>query len=606
MYQSFDVKSDKSYGQKHVPVLRAELKDRGLDGFFIPHADEYQNEYLPSFGERLCWATGFSGSAGTAIILSDRAVLFVDGRYTIQSREQVDADLFEFAHLVTDPPLKWIEKNLPSGAKLGYDPWLHTVEQVDDMKKACKKAGGELVACETSPIDTCWEDQPQKPLAQVVPHDVKFAGESSEAKRIKLGEDLKEKKLDAYVVTKPESVAWLLNVRGGDVSHTPLPLSRVILHADGQADFFVDSRKVSSDLERHLGNAITVHEEAEFGASLHALGSRQARVGIDAAAAPAWVFDQLEAANATTVRSSDPCVLPRSCKNEVEQEGMRQAHVRDGVAMAKFLAWMSVEAPKGELTEISAAQHLEGIRNSAPELTDLSFGTISASGPNAALPHYSVTEESNRRIELNSIYLVDSGGQYKDGTTDITRTIVVGTPTDEMKDRFTRVLKGHIGISDARFPEGTMGGQLDVLARTALWKAGLNYDHGTGHGVGSYLGVHEGPQSIAPGPRGVAHALKSGMILSNEPGYYKEGDYGIRIENLLLVTPLQDIGGDRPMHGFEPMTFAPIDLNLVVPSLLTEDERAWLNDYHAKVWEKVSPFVDEATKAWLKDATREV
>lgn len=606
MYQSFDVKSDKSFGQKHVPLLRAELKVLALDGFFIPHADEYQNEYLPSCGERLCWATGFSGSAGTAIILSDKAVLFIDGRYTIQSREQVDADLFEFAHLVTDPPLKWIEKNLPSGAKLGYDPWLHTIEQVEDMRKACKKAGAELIACETNPIDTCWDDQPEKPLAKVIPHEVAFAGESSESKRIKLGEDLKEKNIDAYVVTKPESVAWLLNVRGGDVSHTPLPLSRAILYADGQADFFVDSRKLAPELERHLGNAVTIQEETEFGASLRTLGGKRARVSFDPAAAPAWVYDQLEAANATVVRGKDPCVLPRSCKNEVEQEGMRQAHIRDGVAMAKFLAWMSVEAPKGKLTEISAAQHLEGIRDSASELTDLSFGTISASGPNAALPHYSVTEESNRRIELNSIYLVDSGGQYKDGTTDITRTIVVGTPTEEMKDRFTRVLKGHIGISDARFPEGTMGGQLDVLARAALWKAGLNYDHGTGHGVGSYLGVHEGPQSIAPGPRGVAHALKSGMILSNEPGYYKEGDYGIRIENLLLVTPLQDIGGDRPMHGFEPMTFAPIDLNLVVPSLLTDEEHTWLNEYHAKVWEKISPFVDDITKAWLKDATRAV
>lgn len=607
MFQSYDVKSDKSYGTKHVPLLRARLKALGLDGFIVPHADEYQNEYLPACGERLKWVSGFTGSAGAAIILQDRAVIFVDGRYTIQVRAQVDDTLFDFDDLVTNPPASWMEQNVPSGARLGYDPWLHGVDAVGGLKAAAKRAGIELVSLASNPIDECWEDRPEKPLALINPHSNEYAGQSSEEKRLAIGEELVKRKADAVVIAQPASIAWLMNIRGGDVSHSPLPLSRVIVNQDGTAGLFVDARKVTPELRAHLGNSITVRDEEDLGDVLAELGKAGKTVEADAGTAPAWVFERLTEGGATVKRVADPCVLPRAKKNKVEREGARQAHIRDGAAMTKFLCWLEEAAADGSHDEISVAKKLETFRCEDALLRDISFTTISAAGPNAAFPHYSVDTNSNRKLEPNSIYLVDSGGQYPDGTTDITRTVVIGTPTDEMKDRFTRVLKGHIGISSCRFPAGTAGGQLDILARHALWQAGFNFNHGTGHGVGSYLGVHEGPHNISPHKKAMDAPLAEGMIVSNEPGYYLEGHYGIRIENLILVSPLEEIdGGEVLMHRFENLTLCPIDLNLVDKSLMSDAEITWLNGYHAQVRAIIGPLVEGKTKDWLENATRAI
>lgn len=607
MFQSYDIKSDKTFGQRHLPALRAELKARGLDGFLIPHADEYQNEYLPPRGERLQWLTGFAGSAGFAIVLTDKAALFVDGRYTIQAAEQTDMDLFEQRHLVSEPPHQWIGSKLSAGQKIGYDPWLFTIGQVEQFASACKAAGAELVACATNPIDVAWEGQPDWPETPVVPHDVKYAGESSESKRLRIGEELSKRGADASVLTQPASLGWMFNVRGGDVAHSPLPLGRAVLHKDGTAELFINEAKISDALLTHLGNSVHVKSEAEFAAALAQLGADNKTVEADPASAPAWVFARLSEAGAKSKRHDDPCILPRAQKNKTEQEGARACHIRDGAAIAKFLAWLETDAPKGALDEIEASKKLEAFRVEGGELKDISFTTISAAGPNAALPHYSVDTGSNRKLEDGGIYLVDSGGQYLDGTTDITRTVAVGTPSAEMKDRFTRVLKGHIALSMCRFPAGTSGGQIDILARHALWQGGFDFDHGTGHGVGSYLGVHEGPQSISGAPKAATVALREGMILSNEPGYYKEGHYGIRIENLMIVTPAEKIkGGDRPMHGFETVTLAPIDLNLIEPALMSEDEITWLNAYHARVRETIGKDLQGETKVWLENATRPI
>ncbi|TNE58555.1 MAG: aminopeptidase P family protein [Alphaproteobacteria bacterium] len=607
MFQSYDIKSDKTFGQRHLPKLRAALKELGLDAFLVPHADEYQNEYLPACGERLMWLTGFSGSAGAAIVMADKAAIFVDGRYTVQAGEQVDLELFEQRSLVTEPPHEWLQENISKGMKVGYDAWLYTVDQVELFRKACTAKGAELVAVSPNPIDTAWEDRPAAPVTPMVPHDISYAGEPSDKKRLTIGEKLSERGSDAVVITQPMSIAWLFNVRGQDVSHSPLSLAWGILKNDGTADLFVNPDKISEGLVQHLGNAVTLKTEGEFAPSLKALGEAGLTVEMDAGIAPSWVFDQLKAAGATIKRAQDPCVLPRALKNETERQGARDAHIRDGVAITKYLCWLESEAPKGELTEISAAQRLEEFRKESAELKDISFTTISAAGPHAALPHYSVDVESNRPLKLNEIYLVDSGGQYLDGTTDITRTIIVGIPSEEMKDRFTRVLKGHIQLSMARFPAGTSGAQLDLLARAALWNGGYDFDHGTGHGVGSYLGVHEGPQSISGHPKAAQVPLREGMLVSNEPGYYKVGHYGIRIENLILVTPLEDVpGGDRPMHGFETVTLAPIDRNLIDAAMLSPEEKAWLNGYHMQVRETLSPLLDETTKEWLAKATAEV
>jgi Xaa-Pro aminopeptidase len=586
--------------RERLKSLRSELARQRLDGFIVPHSDEFQNEYLPPSAERLAWLTGFTGSAGVAVVLADNAAVFTDGRYTLQVREQVDAALYDVRHITEEPPKDWIAGNLPEGGRLGYDPWLHTDKALETWREAAEKAGGELVAAERNALDAVWSDRPAEPAAPVVPHDLVFTGESSAAKRKRVGEALPEKGADAAVITAPDSIAWLLNVRGGDVNHTPLPLSFAILYANGRVEWFVDPAKTSPELAACLGDEVTVRGRDEFEPALWALGN--SRVLADPAGTAALVLDHLGKAGAKIVKEPDPCQLPKACKNEVEIAGARAAHRRDGAALTHFMAWLAAEAQKGSVTEITAAERLRALRFEGENIRDMSFRTISGSGPNGAIVHYSVTPDSDRTLQNGELYLVDSGAQYLDGTTDVTRTVAIGEPTPEMRDRFTRVLKGHIAIATARFPEGTTGSQLDALARAALWQAGLDYDHGTGHGVGSYLGVHEGPQRISKIANTVA--LKPGMIVSNEPGYYKEGAYGIRIENLVTVVPVEIDGAEKAMLGFETLTLAPIDLNLVDAALLSPAEAEWLNAYHARVRGTLAPLVDPTTAAWLEQATQ--
>jgi Xaa-Pro aminopeptidase len=601
-FQVFDDLSDAATCAPRLKALRDELARRGLDGFVVPHSDEYGGEYLPKRAERLAWLTAFTGSAGAAVVLKDKAAVFVDGRYTLQVRQQTDTKLFEPRDLVGEGPAGYIEKQVPKGAKLGYDPWLHTQAGIEHLRKAAEKAGVTLTPTDGNPIDAVWADQPDAPTAKAKPHAMNLAGESAQSKRTRIAEDIKAKGADAAVITLSDSICWLLNIRGQDVPHTPFALSFAIQHADGSADLFMDAKKSSPELVQHLGNAVRLHAPDAFASALDDLKGKT--VLADPGASAAAIFDRLAAAGATVSRGSDPCQLPKACKNPVEIEGARKAHIRDGAALTKFLAWMAREAPGGELTEIDAAEMLEGFRRETGALTDLSFDSISGAAPHAALPHYRVTRSSNRKINRDEIYLIDSGGQYPDGTTDVTRTMIAGTPTAEMKDRFTRVLKGHISLATARFPDGTTGAQLDTLARRPLWDAGCDYDHGTGHGVGSYLSVHEGPQSISKRP--ITQPLKPGMICSNEPGYYKEKQYGIRIENLVVVGEPKDAGGDRKVMEFETITLAPIDLNLVEPALLAPEEKDWLNAYHARVRETLEPLVDGETKAWLIEATRAI
>ncbi|HWA90565.1 MAG TPA: aminopeptidase P family protein [Rhizomicrobium sp.] len=604
-FQTFDDRSDAATCAPRLAALRAELAKRGLDGFVVPHSDEYQSEYLPECNERLAWLTAFTGSAGAAVVLKDKAAVFADGRYTLQVRQQTDTKQFEPRDLIAEGPNAWLEANASKGAKIGFDPWVHSAASADALRLSVAKAGAELVPVDGNPIDAVWDGRPAAPAAKAVPHAMALAGESSEAKRTRIAEDIKKQGADAAVVSLSDSICWLLNMRGGDTPHTPFVLSYAILNSDGSTDLFMDERKSSPELVKHLGNAVRVRAPEEFAPALDALK------GKTVIADPSWTaaaaFMRLEKAGAAIKRAADPCQLPKACKNRIEIEGARKAHVRDGAALTRFLAWMAREAPKGHLTEIEAAEALEGYRRQEGSLTDLSFDSISGAAPHAALPHYRVTTSSNRKINRDEIYLIDSGGQYPDGTTDVTRTMIVGQPTAEMKDRFTRVLKGHIALATMRFPEGTTGAALDGFARKFLWDAGLDYDHGTGHGVGSYLSVHEGPQNISKRP--VGQGLMPGMICSNEPGYYKEGEYGIRIENLIVVTEAAPVSGgdrERKFMEFETITLAPIDIDLIEPSLLTEDERGWLNAYHRRVYETLSPLVDDETRHWLADVTRNI
>jgi Xaa-Pro aminopeptidase len=586
---------------ERLGCLRKELAARGLDGFIVPRADEHQGEYVPPRGQRLAWLTGFTGSAGLTIVLRERAALFVDGRYTLQAAAQVDTELLEIHHLIDEPPAQWVATALTPGAVLAYDPWLHTPHEVERFRTAAEKAGAVLRAVSDNPLDRVWPGQPAAPIAPVVPHPDHFAGESAQSKRTRLGRALQGEGIAAVVLTMPESIAWLLNIRGGDVPHTPLPLSFAILRQDGSVTLFIDRRKLAPSLERHLGNQVTIGPPEGLGPALDDLASAGARVQVDPATAAAWVFDRLDAANAKIHRAADPCLLPKACKNSAEVEGTRAAHRRDGAALTRFLAWLAREAPNGRLSEIAASDRLEAFRRANVNFRDLSFPTISGAGSNGAIVHYRAMPETEKRLEPGTLYLLDSGAQYLDGTTDVTRTIAIGEPSREMRDRFTRVLKGHIALALARFPKGTTGTQLDGFARRALWQEGLDYDHGTGHGVGSYLGVHEGPQRISKAING--QALLPGMIVSNEPGYYKTGDYGIRIENLVLVQP-SEAAAEREMLGFETLTLAPIDRNLIDHSLLEDEEVAWLDAYHARVRETLSPIVDQDTAHWLAEVTR--
>ena len=595
----------KESSAKKLAALRAELDRQNVAGFIVPRADEHQGEYVPASAARLGWLTGFTGSAGLAVVLHDKAAVFVDGRYTLQAEAQVDGALYERRHMVEQPATDWIAANLKAGERLGYDPWLLTPGEVERYHAACVRAGGTLAALAANPVDAIWRDRPAPPMTPAAPQPLEFAGKSSDDKRRELAQRLVSDKLDAAVLTAPDSIAWLLNIRGGDVEYSPLPLSFALLHANASVDLFIDRRKLSPELARHLGNQVRHSEPAELGAALAALGRAKKRVLADPTTCASWTFDRLSEAGATVQRGADPCQLPKACKNAAELAGTRQAHRRDGAALTRFLAWLAREAPGGKLTEIAASDRLEHFRHEGEHFKGLSFPTISGAGANGAIVHYRASRESERRLEAGTLYLVDSGAQYLDGTTDVTRTVAIGKPSAEMRDRFTRVLKGHIALASCRFPQGTTGSQLDTLARTPLWEAGLDYDHGTGHGVGSYLGVHEGPQRISKTPN--AQPLLPGMIVSDEPGYYKTGEYGIRIENLVVVTSLDGkAAGGKPMLGFETLTLAPFDRALIEPTLLDTAEAAWIDTYHDRVRRALTPLVDTETAAWLEAATRKL
>ena len=603
MRQTFDVRGGPQDGRKHLPLLREAMTKQGLDIFYIPHEDEYQNEYLPDANERLAWATGFTGSAGCAMITATQAVLFVDGRYTLQGADQTDPELFEQNVLPEPGPFIWLSEQDFTGKTIGYDPKLMSPNDLDKLKSGAQHAGAKLVAVETNPIDAAWSDRPPQPQAMVVPHQIEFAGVASTDKRQTIAGALKKSGADAAVITAPASIAWAFNIRGSDVSCTPLPLGRAILKADGSAELFLDEVKVSEGLREHLGNQVQLRPLQELEDGLAGLKGKI--VSLDPAAASAWFFETLEKSGARILREMDPCALPKACKNSAEITGTTRAHQRDAVALIKFLHWLDTVAQSGEVTEIQTVEVLENFRSESGDLTDLSFETISGSGPHGALPHYRVSSASDRKLQRGELYLVDSGGQYLDGTTDVTRTVAIGEPTDEMRQRFTLVLKGHIALSTVRFPAGTTGTHLDTLARHALWQAGLDYEHGTGHGVGVFLGVHEGPQRIAKPWNAIP--LAPGMIVSNEPGYYKAGGYGIRIENLQYVTdPAPIAGGEIDMLGFHPITLAPIAANLIVEDMLTADEREWLNAYHARVWEEIGPRLDGEVKDWLEAACQAI
>jgi len=589
-------------GPDRIGALRAELAKRELQGFVVPRCDEHLGEYVPARAERLAWLTGFDGSAGQAVVLEDKAALFVDGRYTLQAANQTDPALFEIRHIIEQPATDWIVEKLDDGDRLGYDPWLHTPDQVTRLETACRKSGARLVAVEDNPIDDVWTEQPPPPLSPTVPFPEDLAGRSSSAKRAEISAVLAEAGCDAAVSAAPDTIAWLLNVRGADIPYTPFCLSFLIITVEGNINWFVDARKLTEDTRRHLGNGVTVFEPDGLGPAIDQLGNDGAKILISPENTPAWIPRRLTEAGGQVHRGDDPCQLPKARKNPVELDGMRAAHRRDGGAVSRFLAWLEATAPGGGVTELSAADKLESFRRDGEKIRNLSFATISGAGPNGAIVHYRSTEKTDRALEPGSLFLVDSGGQYLDGTTDITRTVAIGTPTDEMRRAFTRVLKGHIALASVRFPKGTTGSQLDVLARQHLWAAGLDYDHGTGHGVGSYLSVHEGPHRITK--TGNRTALEPGMVVSNEPGYYREGAFGIRIENLVaVVEAAPPDGAERELLEFETLTLAPIDRALIIIEMLTADEIAWLDAYHARVREIVAAQVDPETATWLEKAT---
>ena len=583
-----------------LKALREELARRKLTGFVVPRADQQQNECVPPSEERLAWLTGFTGSAGLAIVLPNEAALFVDGRYTLQAGKQVDRKAWAVEPLVEPPPESWLTKHLKPGDRLGFDPWLHTSSAAERLAAACTKTGAELVAVDSNPVDAIWTERPQPPLAPVAIHGPQFSGETEADKLNRIRSEIDKLGVDALVFSDSHAVAWTFNIRGADVAHTPLPLSYALVPKDGWPTVFIDHRKLTNATRDHLEQSAEVREPDALAGELAALAKAGGSIALDNATAADALTRLISAAGGKAVRGSDPVALLKAMKNPTEIAGTRTAHRRDAVALARFLAWVAREAPKGRLTEIDAVEALETFRRDTGALKDVSFPTIAGTGPNGAIVHYRVTRKSNRRIVPGDLLLVDSGAQYEDGTTDVTRTIAVGEPTGEMRDRFTRVLRGHIAIASAVFPDGTTGAQLDTLARQFLWQAGIDFEHGTGHGVGSYLSVHEGPARIS---KLGTTPLKRGMILSNEPGYYKTDGYGIRIENLELVIAADVAGAEKPMNAFETLTLAPIDRRLIEVAMLSPAERDWLDAYHARVRIEVRSHLDETDKLWLDAAT---
>jgi Xaa-Pro aminopeptidase len=584
-----------------LAALREELARRKLTGFVIPRADQQQNEYVAPSEERLAWLTGFTGSAGLAIVLTKEAAVFVDGRYTLQAAKQVDRKAWHVEPLADPPPEHWLGKHLAAGDRLGFDPWLHTSAAAERLAEACARAGAELVAVDSNPVDAIWTERPQPPLGPVSIHGTHYSGEPEAEKLKRIQLEISKLGADALVLSDSHAVAWTFNIRGADVSHTPLPLSYALVPKDGRPVVFIDHRKLSNATRDHLEQSADVEEPGALAPKLTELARRGAGIALDNATAADALSRLIAAAGGKPVRGNDPVSLLKAVKNTTEIEGTRTAHQRDAVALTKFLAWIDREAPSGALTEIDAVEALETFRRQTGALKDVSFPTIAGTGPNGAIVHYRVTRKSNRRIAPGDLLLIDSGAQYEDGTTDVTRTIAIREPTSEMRDRFTRVLRGHMAIARAVFPDGTTGAQLDSLARQFLWQAGLDFEHGTGHGVGSYLSVHEGPARIS---KLGTTALKRGMILSNEPGYYKTDAYGIRIENLELVIGTDIAGAEKPVNAFETLTLAPIDRRLIDVQMLSPAERKWLNDYHARVNGAVRPHLnDDATRLWLDEAT---
>jgi Xaa-Pro aminopeptidase len=599
-FQTFEDASEGAEGPARLASLRALLKEAGLDGFLVPKADAHQSEYVPKSEERFAWLTGFTGSAGLCVVLPQIAAVLVDGRYTLQAQEQVDPIAFTPVSTVDASVDEWLADNVPKDAVIGFDPALHTPDAVDRLGKALARAGARLRPVAANPIDAIWTDRPEPLRQPVVLQAASFAGEGAADKIKRVQAALAEESIDALVVSDPHALCWLFNIRGGDVAHTPIVLGYAIVPTAARPSLFIDGRKLDNEVRAALAELADVEEPARFEAVLRELGAAKRSVRLDAATAGERLRLVIENAGGLPDIGRDPIALMKAVKNATEIEGARRAHLRDGVAMTRFLAWFAKVVPQGALTEIDAALKLEECRIETGLMKQLSFPTIAGAGPHAALPHYRVTTASNRKI-TPGVFLVDSGAQYQDGTTDITRTIAVGPPSDEVRDRFTRVLKGHIAIATAVFPKGTSGARIDAFARRPLWELGLDFDHGTGHGIGSFLSVHEGPQRISA----LGHAaLEAGMLLSNEPGYYKAGEYGIRIENLVLVEKRQIEGADRDILGFETLSLAPIDLTLVDPNLLTSAETAWLNAYHGRVRAAISPFLDRDTARWLGEVTR--
>jgi Xaa-Pro aminopeptidase len=606
MFQSFENKSTPQFGKARVDALRATFDALEIDGFLVPRADEYQGEYVPLSAERLAWLTGFTGSAGIVLVTRSQAIVFVDGRYTTQLTMQVDQSVFTGGDLVNAPPAKWLADNAPNGFRLGIDPWLHTGAELKKFEKALSDKAGSVVLLAANPLDPLWEDRPAEPLEPISIQPDHVTGISAQAKIATIAEIVSAKKANAVLITDPSSIAWTFNIRGNDVPHTPHPLARAIIYADGKADLFLDERKVGAEAQAYLEALVTLLPPSEIEARLHAISSAAGRILTDVDVTPVALTLSITQAGGEVIEAVDPVKLPRACKNEAELSGSAAAHIQDGAAMVEYLAWLDAQTP-GSITEIQAVKVLEAARVRVGQATqnplkDVSFDSISGAGENAAIMHYRVTTDSDRALNDGEMFLIDSGAQYVNGTTDITRTVAIGTVPEEQKRFFTLVLKGMIAISAARFPKGTRGCDLDPLARIALWKAGADYGHGTGHGVGSYLSVHEGPQRIS---RVSQQEILPGMILSNEPGYYRPGAFGIRIENLIFVREADAIeGGDQPMLSFETLTWCPIDRRLVVVSLLTEEELEWLNAYHATVREKIMPLITDAdVQQWLIAAT---
>ncbi len=597
MLQSFTATSTPGNGPARLEKLRDALRKDGFSGFLVPRADAHQGESVPARDERLAWLSGFTGSAGFCAALLEQAGVFIDGRYRVQVKKQIDLGHFTPVPWPETSLADWLKRALPGGGIIAFDPWLHVKEQIDQLTRDLDGCGISLTKSDNL-VDRIWPDQPAPPTGLIRPHGIEFSGQSSAAKRALIGTTIKEAGQTAAVLSLPDSIAWLLNIRGSDIARTPVALAFAIVFADGRVTLFTDPAKADAATRAHLGPDVTLQPITAFAQALQSLPGP---VRLDSATAPLWIGDQLLGAGVKIAYDADPCARPKACKNPVEIEGAKRAHRRDGVAMAEFLAWLDRLGSAPDVTEIDVVRQLESFRAASNLLIDISFDTICGSGPNGAITHYRVTTDSNRAIQTGDLLLVDSGGQYRDGTTDITRTIAIGVPTDAQRQCFTRVLQGMIAISLARWPTGLGGRDLDPLARRALWAAGQDYDHGTGHGVGSFLGVHEGPQRLS---RLSDEPFCAGMILSNEPGYYREGAFGIRIENLVVVEPAPPLpGGDaREMLQFQTLSFTPIDRRLIAAKMLTTAERDWLNAYHAQTLELIAPDCSAATKGWLQRA----